>query len=206
MVSQRLYLTFADDGEAQLPNAASCNDHSRIALSLSDLRGLKTRLREQGDSLRQFLATRRRVQLRFLDEAAQNSTELFEDSTEVATAVSEELKARRQYLKKRAEERAYANLIASVQQDEIKERNRESFASYRQQASIGMSFLIGLLTAVLAGYLIGRVYGNGQHVRVFVLASRRSRRCARLEAFTYRVFVVLEIPLRRGCFPWLRAS
>jgi F0F1-type ATP synthase assembly protein I len=167
MVRPSLFLTFVNDGGAILPHAATSVDSSQIALSMDDLRVLKSKLQAQGGSLRQFLASRDDLQLRFVNDAS-TSTELFEDDSKNVKSASAELEARREYLKKRAEERTYANLIASVQQDEIKERNRESFASYRQQASIGMNFLIGLLTAVLAGYLIGRVYDNGQHVRPVV--------------------------------------
>lgn len=136
-------------------------DKSRAALSLKDLTVLKDSLRARGKSLRQFLAEAGPLELRTVRAGQPEAVvcdELFGPLEKAHVEPPAGLVARRKFLAARQEEREYSTLVASVQQSEIAERNRESFSQFHQQASVGMNLVMTVFTATLCGYFIGRFY------------------------------------------------
>lgn len=136
-------------------------DGSKVALSIADLRLLRARLQGSGQTLRQYLAAKHPVDVRTSVSTPPVADDLFGPLELPPAPVSEALAARRRYLQARQEERDYSRLVASVQEDVVAERNRESFALFHQQASVGVNLIASVLTAALLGYMVGRLWGNG---------------------------------------------
>ena len=166
-----LFITLDSRSDAALPTTArQSEDGARSALSVDDLDALKKQLHASGRSLRDFLRARNPA-LRVAASATPTPEELFEPLDKPAVEPPAELQARRAFLAARQEERDYGNLVSSVQQHVLAEKERESFATYHQQAGLGANFFTSILTATLLGYFVGRATGDGNRVRSRLLLS-----------------------------------
>lgn len=149
-----LFLTLPNDPSV----TATCRSSNgkSMALSIADLTALRAQLKSQGRSLIHELRSRRVLDARTAADPIPTEQELFDPAVPVTVTVPPELAARRQYLQARSEEREYAQLVSSVQGHVVAEKNRESFAQFHQQASLGMNLILSIATATLCGYFIGR--------------------------------------------------
>lgn len=85
-------------------------------------------------------------------------------------SVEDARERRREELRARAAHREYAQLTASVRREELAARQVDTFSTYRQQLSLGMSALLGLFSAAVAGYYFGRILFGRDDSRAWMMS------------------------------------
>jgi F0F1-type ATP synthase assembly protein I len=121
----------------------------------ADARALTRVLRASGASLRPEPKPSATEEL-----ARQRAGESAEDARE----------RRREELRARAAHREYAQLTASVRREEMDAKKTDTFSTYRQQLSLGMSALLGLFSAAVAGYYFGRILFGRDDSRAWMMS------------------------------------
>jgi hypothetical protein len=92
----------------------------------------------------------------------------------VATREEEETRRRREAwraeMRSRAAHREYTGLVADVRKEEVDAAEALGLNLYSQQASIGGSLLVVLVSASLLGYFVGRAIFGADSAKPFVVA------------------------------------
>jgi hypothetical protein len=80
-------------------------------------------------------------------------------------------------------------------QEEIKERDRQTFSLFSQQASLGVNLIVTLLTAVACGYYIGRAWFGVESDKVGWWSVWRARPAVPLFPFYFSPSLRAQEPL-----------